>query len=410
MIFPKGAPMPFMPRSRVAGFLLALLLIGGAPLLLLQAGESAPPVIRHSRDRPDRAPLERQPPPPRVSQPPPDDARTERLIAKDRAERTRMNDAQAQYDLALRYLREDGVERNPREAERLLRAAAAQGHPEAHKHIGWALAQSGDVLRDTPTLLAWLRRRAAEDNDGWSMDILGRMYEGGEGVPTNQAEALKWFRGAADQGFAYSQFRLGIAAETGKGVAVNHADATHWFTLAGAQGHMLSQHNAGLAYEKGKGVPANPAEAFRWYLLAAEQGFVDSQLNVGVAYHQGRGVRADFREAERWYLAAAGQDSAAAMNNLGVLYDAAKPRRAADSARWFLAAAERGHARAQLHIGIAYANGDGVEKNLREAERWVETAVRQNEPDSHKVLREVREAMRSAPPPRPPPHRHGGRR
>jgi TPR repeat protein len=36
------------------------------------------------------------------------------------------------------------------------------------------------------------------------------MYREGEGVPQNYAEALKWFRKAADQGNANAQFKLGI--------------------------------------------------------------------------------------------------------------------------------------------------------------------------------------------------------
>ena len=35
------------------------------------------------------------------------------------------------------------------------------------------------------------------------------MYVNGEGVPENNAEAVKWFRKAADQGFADAQFNLG---------------------------------------------------------------------------------------------------------------------------------------------------------------------------------------------------------
>jgi TPR repeat protein len=32
------------------------------------------------------------------------------------------------------------------------------------------------------------------------------MYEGGKGVPQDQAEAMAWYRRAAEQGYARSQF------------------------------------------------------------------------------------------------------------------------------------------------------------------------------------------------------------
>jgi TPR repeat protein len=41
------------------------------------------------------------------------------------------------------------------------------------------------------------------------------MYERGRGVVRNYAEALKWFRLAADQGFAFAQFNLGLFYEKG---------------------------------------------------------------------------------------------------------------------------------------------------------------------------------------------------
>ena len=36
------------------------------------------------------------------------------------------------------------------------------------------------------------------------------MYDNGEGVPENDAEAVKWYRKAADQGYAQAQFNLGV--------------------------------------------------------------------------------------------------------------------------------------------------------------------------------------------------------
>ncbi len=37
---------------------------------------------------------------------------------------------------------------------------------------------------------------------------LGMIYYNGEGVPRDDAEALKWFREAAEQGHAEAQFNL----------------------------------------------------------------------------------------------------------------------------------------------------------------------------------------------------------
>ena len=44
---------------------------------------------------------------------------------------------------------------------------------------------------------------------------LGVMYENGEGVPENDAEAVKWWRFAAEQGNVGAQYNLGYMYENG---------------------------------------------------------------------------------------------------------------------------------------------------------------------------------------------------
>ena len=42
------------------------------------------------------------------------------------------------------------------------------------------------------------------------------MYEHGEGVPQDYAEAVRWYRLAADQGYASAQYNLGVMYNNGK--------------------------------------------------------------------------------------------------------------------------------------------------------------------------------------------------
>ena len=51
------------------------------------------------------------------------------------------------------------------------------------------------------------------------------MYEHGEGVPKDEAEAVKWYRLAAEQGLAMAQFNLGITYASGRGVIEDEAEA-----------------------------------------------------------------------------------------------------------------------------------------------------------------------------------------
>jgi hypothetical protein len=59
------------------------------------------------------------------------------------------------------------------------------------------------------------------------------MYRFGNGVPVDYAEALKWFRKAANQGQATAQWRLGGMYYYGHGVPQNYVRAYMWWNLAG---------------------------------------------------------------------------------------------------------------------------------------------------------------------------------
>ena len=63
------------------------------------------------------------------------------------------------------------------------------------------------------------------------------MYGNGQGVPENDAEAVKWFRLSAEQGLAEAQLGLGILYEQGWGVPEDYVLAYAWYNLASAQGN-----------------------------------------------------------------------------------------------------------------------------------------------------------------------------
>ena len=61
------------------------------------------------------------------------------------------------------------------------------------------------------------------------------MYDDGEGVPQDDAEAVRWYRLAADQGYAPAQANLGVMYERGQGVGEDKVEAHMWLNLAAAQ-------------------------------------------------------------------------------------------------------------------------------------------------------------------------------
>jgi len=61
---------------------------------------------------------------------------------------------------------------------------------------------------------------------------LGQLYEDAQGVPRDYAEALKWYRMAADQGDSWAQLAVGRFYEEGCGVRQDDEEACFWFSLA----------------------------------------------------------------------------------------------------------------------------------------------------------------------------------
>jgi TPR repeat protein len=63
------------------------------------------------------------------------------------------------------------------------------------------------------------------------------MYEDGVGVKEDWAEAVRWYRKSAEQGYAEGQFSLGRAYQFGIAVPQSRQEAIRWFDKAGDQGH-----------------------------------------------------------------------------------------------------------------------------------------------------------------------------
>ena len=116
-----------------------------------------------------------------------------------------------------------------------------------------------------------LKEAARQGNVELQLD-LGYKYYTGDGVPQNDAEAVRWFRMAANQGDAYAQYTLGIMYFDGVVVPQNYTEAARLYRMAANQGDANAQANLGLIYHYGFGVPKNYLQAYAWYNIAAAQG------------------------------------------------------------------------------------------------------------------------------------------
>ena len=184
-------------------------------------------------------------------------------------------------------------------------------------------ATSGICARVSPQdakeqAFAELQNRAGAGDVRAQVQI-GLAYESGDGVAADDAQAVKWFRKAADQDDAEGERYLAEMYVQGRGVRADNAEAAKWLRLAAVQGDARSEHNLAVLYLQGLGIPKNVGEAAKWMRKAADQGLAEGEFGLGVLYANGYGVFPDDAEAIRWYRKAADQGYTDAFNNLAVL-------------------------------------------------------------------------------------------
>ena len=149
----------------------------------------------------------------------------------------------------------------------------------------FAAASKGDKAA-----LAQLKTRAnkGESKAQW---WLGRMYEEGDGVPKDMAQALTWLTKAADTGYAIAASYLGAIYGAGDSVPKNDSLSWTWYERSADLGDEKAQLWVGKLYalrglkELGEELVVNQhngasgsdlVAAYKWYNLAAAQGNKDA--------------------------------------------------------------------------------------------------------------------------------------
>lgn len=233
-------------------------------------------------------------------------------------------------------------------------SGAASAAQDAPPDFSRALEMGKDAYHGNPAATSRLKS-AAESGSAAAGSILGALYEiGSPSLRENKAEALKWFRQAAEQGDAQAQFGLAVMYANGSAVPQDFAAAMKYFHLAAAQGDCAPCYYLGLFYENGLGTPKNDAEAVKWYTRASAAGpsglrfdmavgqgrehpaddnsevvsnfsmvpaqaQVGAEYNLGMLYWNGRGVAADPVSAYKWFILAAAHGNHLANYNLRLL-------------------------------------------------------------------------------------------
>ena len=160
------------------------------------------------------------------------------------------------------------------------RPMSAEPAAAAVNHSASAAAPPGAENAQGPVMTAEMLK-AGRAGDATAQCVIGYCYAAGQGVRQHWAEALKWYRAAAEQGHPNAQYNLGTCYAKGRGVRLGvdvqtwdecWEKAVYWFSLAAEQGDAAAQCNLATCYLKGQGVEQDRPEAIRWYEQAAQRG------------------------------------------------------------------------------------------------------------------------------------------
>jgi TPR repeat protein len=244
------------------------------------------------------------------------------------------------------------------------------------------LYQRGELIpKDDAQAVTWFRKAAAAGSVV-AMFNLGLCYERGFGVPKDGQEAVRWYRRAADLGDAPAMGNLGFLYHRGELIPKDDAQAVTWFRKAADLGDALAMYNLGFHYQRGFSVPKDGQEALRWYRKAADLGYVLAMTNLGLLYHEGELIPKDDAQAVTWFRKAAEGGEPLGMYNLGLCYETGLgvPKDGQEAIRWHREAAELGNALAMSRLGVLYHRGELIPKDDAVAMAWFRKAADRGEP------------------------------
>ena len=122
---------------------------------------------------------------------------------------------------------------------------AGQGDAEAQFNLGVRFAGEG-ATQDYAQAARWYLK-AADQSHSLAQFNLAVMYAAGQGVPRDEAKSMGWMQKAADQGDAGAQYQIGMkhhrASLDGLPEAApeSRIQAYKWLQLAAAQGYRGSE-------------------------------------------------------------------------------------------------------------------------------------------------------------------------
>jgi TPR repeat protein len=201
--------------------------------------------------------------------------------------------------------------RDWRTAQRELQPLADQGNPRAQYLMGGiALQGASPGQTDEAGAMNWYRKAAAQGLPEAQRDLAFLLLTD---KPPKIAEAVAFYRQAADRGDAEAAYQLGVLYDRGQGVRPDAAQRNAWWQKAADLNYAPALLALAEMARAGDGMAKSEPVAVGYYRRAAERGSGAAALHYARALRDGTGVTRDAAQAWEWFSFALGQGSNASL-------------------------------------------------------------------------------------------------
>lgn len=294
--------------------------------------------------------------------------------------------ANATYRLGIMYLNGRGVPQDTVRAQELLCKAAQNHHADAANMVGRCSEEGWGCNQDMERAINWYNRamewgqplgaynlgniyldgrdasnspailidrqqacyyfkKGAEMGHGPSLNMVGRCYTEGWGVPQDLAQAVQWYEKAIQKGVGVAFHNLGRMYLYGEAIPQDSVRAVELFRMGAERGDPNSQFMLGECLIVGNGTPVNQAEAVEYYNKAADQGNLGGLNSLGQCCMNGTGIAVDEERALNCFTKAVEREYGPAMYSLGEFWEThpqRSPKNLEFALNWYRRAAEKG--------------------------------------------------------------------
>jgi TPR repeat protein len=212
---------------------------------------------------------------------------------------------------------------------------------------------------------------------------IGELYETGNGYLQSSQKALENFKLSAEKAgdvnafvkiANYNYYQIGVPQDKRATIEalVEVRKRTIDRAVANFATKILGQIFFQVATEQ-----TDDRNRFQLFELAWEYKNPLAADALGDLYQKGIGTDRDYKKAIEWYEKSISMESIYGMEKLGYIYITGPEDIDRDynkARRLFIRGAELGGVNAAYYLGYMYHNGMGVEKDLKEAQKWFDRA------------------------------------